>query len=205
MWENLSSRLVGELVVLEPFSLEYADGLFEAARPPEIWDWWPFNPATDRATFDRWCADVLDAMAEGREARFVTLDARIRRPLGSTSYCTLRPEDRGLEIGWTWLTPAAWGTGINAEAKLLQLRYAFEELGCQRVEFDTDEENLRSRRALEALPARYEGVLRDLTRLADGRRRSSALNSVLESEWPDVRANLERRVHAAQQRSRPRP
>jgi RimJ/RimL family protein N-acetyltransferase len=183
-------------VILEPLAPEHFDGLFEAAQPAEIWEWWPFNPAIDRTTFSRWCSGVLERMAYGQEAHFATTDARTGRPLGSTSYLTLRPEDRGLEIGWTWLTPAAWGTGANAEAKLLQLTHAFEDLGCQRVEFDTDEQNSRSRRALEALPAIHEGIRRDATLLADGCRRSSAIYSILDSEWPDVRANLERRVQS---------
>ncbi len=187
-------------MILEPLAPEHSDELFAAARPTEIWEWWPFNPATDRARFDAWFDDALRAVADGRQARFATLDAHTRRPLGSTSYCTLRPENHGLEIGWTWLTPRAWGTGVNAEAKLLQLGHAFERLGCQRVEFETDEHNLRSRRALEALPARHEGLLRDWRRLPDGRRRSSAIYSVLDHEWPEVRANLERRVDRAADR-----
>ncbi len=196
VWENLAWPLSGRLVTQEPLTPEHIDGLFEAAGPPEIWEWWPLNPAVDRETFTRWVASVLEAMAYGREGHFATIDARSGVPLGSTSFLTLRPEDRGLEIGWTWLTPAAWGTGVNAEAKLLQLRHAFEELGCQRVEFDTDEHNARSRRALAALPAVYEGIRRECTLLPDGRRRSSAFYSILDSEWPAVRENLERRVQA---------
>jgi RimJ/RimL family protein N-acetyltransferase len=201
MWENLSGRLQGRLTVLEPLSPRHADGLFAVAQEVEIWQWWPFNPATDRERFDDWLEGALRAAAEGSQARFATLDAQTGRPVGSTSFCTLRPEHRSLEIGWTWLTPAAWGTGINAEAKLLQLRHAFDELGCQRVEFETDEHNSRSRRALEALPAKCEGVLRDWKLLPDGRRRSSAIYSILDHEWPDVSANLERRVDAARLRN----
>jgi RimJ/RimL family protein N-acetyltransferase len=197
VWEDLSARLDGRLVVLEPLDPTHADDLYEAGRPAEIWDWWPFNPAVDRATFDAWLRDALAAVAAGTEVRFATVDARTGRPIGSTSYCTLRPQHCGLEIGWTWLTPAAWRTGANAEAKLMQLAHAFDTLGCQRVEFETDEANSRSRRALEALPAQHEGILRDLKLVADGRRRSSAIYSVLRSEWPDVRANLERRVDSA--------
>jgi RimJ/RimL family protein N-acetyltransferase len=197
VWDNLSPRLEGRLAVLEPLSPAHADELYEAARPAEIWEWWPFNPALDRARFDAWMEDVLRAVAEGREARWATIDAATGRPVGGTSYCTLRPEHRGLEIGWTWLSPRAWGTGINAEAKLLQMRHAFEVIGCQRVWFETDALNARSRRALEALPATHEGVLRDWKLLPSGRRRSSAVYSVLDGEWPGVRENLERRVRAA--------
>ena len=154
-----------DLVTLEPLTRDHADELFAAAHPREIWEWWPFNPAVDRRTFDSWVDAALQATAEGTEASFATVWTGPGRVLGSTSFCTLRPEHRGLEIGWTWLTPSAWRTGANAEAKLLQLRHAFDTLDCQRVEFETDECNIRSRRALEAMPATHEGVLRDYTLL----------------------------------------
>lgn len=197
MWDDLAPRLEGQLVVLEPLRRDHLDGLLEAARPLEIWEFWPFNPASDRRRFEEWLDDVLRAVASGTQARFVTLDAHTERPIGSTSFCTLRPEHSGLEIGWTWLTPSAWGTGANAEAKLLQLHHAFSQLGCQRVEFETDELNIRSRHALEALPAQFEGVLRDLTLLPDGRKRSSAVYSILSPEWPAVEERLKSRVRKA--------
>ena len=197
MWEDLAPRLDGELVVLEPLRRDHLDALFEAARPLEIWEFWPFNPASDRRRFEEWLDDGLRAVEEGTLARFTTLDAHTEAPIGSTSFCTLRPEHRGLEIGWTWLTPSAWRTGANAEAKLLQLRHAFSRLGCQRVEFETDELNGRSRRALEALPTQFEGVLRDLKLLPDGRTRSSAVYSILAREWPAVERNLQQRVREA--------
>ena len=197
VWDELAPRLEGELVVLEPLRRDHLDALFEAARPLEIWEFWPFNPASDRRRFEEWLDNVLRAVAGGTEARFATLDARTERPIGSTSFCTLRPEHRGLEIGWTWLTPSAWRSGANAETKFLQLRHAFSSLGCQRVEFETDELNVRSRRALEALPAQFEGVLRDLKLLPDGRRRSSAVYSILAHEWPAVEERLRDRVRDA--------
>lgn len=140
---------------------------------------------------------MLKEVEEGSAVRFATLDASTGRPIGSTSFCTLRPEHLGLEVGWTWLTPTAWGTGANPEAKLLQLRYAFDRLGCQRVELETDELNVRSRRAIEALPAQFEGVLRDLKRLPGGRRRSSAVYSILDREWPAVEQRLQQRIRDA--------
>ncbi len=159
--------------------------MFAAAQPTEIWRWWPFNPAVDRETFHDWLVSALDQVAAGREARFVVLDSG-GEAIGSTSYCDLRPEHRGLEIGWTWFTPRVWGTGANAESKLLLLRHAFDRLGCRRVEFHTDERNSRSRAALAALPARLDGVLRDVKSMPDGRWRSSAVYSILEDEWEQV-------------------
>jgi len=121
----------------------------------------------------QWLTEALTAAETGTALHFVTLDATTGRAIGSTSYCTPRPDHGGLEIGWTWLTPSAWRTGANAEAKLLQLTHAFERLGCHRVEFHTDERNERSRRALMALPAHFEGVLRDWKVLPTGRWRRS--------------------------------
>jgi len=195
MW-NLAPRLAGEIVILEPLSEEHFGALLEAARPPEIWTWWTVAMAGE-AAFRRWFDDALRAGVEGTRAPFATLDARTAAPVGATSYLTLRPEHAGLEIGWTWLNPAAWRSGANAEAKLLLLRHAFETLACQRVEFSTNERNERARRALEALSAQFEGVKRDDRLLYDGNRRSSAIYSILDREWPAVAANLGARVASA--------
>lgn len=195
MWK-LDPQLRGDIVNLEPLGPEHRDALLAASRSPEIWAWWPIDVGRDEQAFHGWFDEALRAGRAGEEGHFATVDAVTGTPLGSTSLCTPRPEDRGIEIGWTWLTPAAWGTGANVEAKLLQLGYAFDQLECIRVEFETDELNQRSRRALEALPARFEGVLRDWRILPGGRRASSAFYSILEREWPAVRENLTRRVAA---------
>lgn len=195
MW-NLAPRLSGEIVILEPLAPGHFDALAEASRPAEIWAWWTVDMST-AAAFGAWFEDALRAREEGTRAPFATLDARTGVPIGSTSFMTLRPEHAGLEIGWTWLTSAAWQTGANAEAKLMMLNHAFGALGCQRVEFSTNALNERSRRALEALPAQFEGIKRDDRILHDGSRRSSAVYSILDREWPDVAANLTARVAAA--------
>jgi len=196
VWENLAERLEGRLVVLEPLSREHEEGLFEAAQDPEIWRWMPVDATETRETFTRWLEDALARSRAGAEVAFAVLDARTGTPIGSTRYLALRPEHRGLEIGWTWLTRSAWGTGANAEAKLLLLEHAFERLGCIRVEFKTDARNERSRIALEALPARFEGVFRKHMLVRAGDVRDSAYYAITDGEWPSVRAALERRVEA---------
>ncbi len=118
------------------------------------------------------------------------------RAVGSTRFLSLRPEHRSLEIGWTWLEPGAWGTGANTEAKLLQLEYAFETLGCRRVEFKTDALNERARAALAGLPSSFEGIHRKHMLVRAGETRDSAWYSILDDEWPAVRAALEDRLHA---------
>jgi RimJ/RimL family protein N-acetyltransferase len=194
MWELLPT-LTGEIVRLEPLGEQHRDGLLAASRPPEIWEYWPVNPGASDAAFDDWLEDCIGAAAEGGDAHFATVLQATGEPVGSTSFCTAREEDLGIEIGWTWLTPAAWGTGANTEAKFLQLRYAFETLECIRVDFDTYEENTRSRAALAALPAKFEGVWRNFSiRESDGSKRSSAFYSVIDDEWPTVRENLIARI-----------
>ena len=106
------------------------------------------------------------------------------------------PAHRRLEIGWTWLTPAVWGTGINVEAKLLLLTHAFDTLGAMRVELKTDARNERSRAAILALGAQFEGVFRKHMQMADGRIRDSAWYAITDDDWPAVRARLVARLAA---------
>ena len=113
--------------------------------------------------------------------------------VGSTRFLNVRPADRVVEIGWTWLNPSAWGTGANVESKLLLMTHAFEQLQCLRVELKTDARNRRSRAAIAAIPAQFEGILRKHMTVPDIGVRDSAYYSVIDEEWPAVRANLERR------------
>jgi RimJ/RimL family protein N-acetyltransferase len=196
VWD-LQPTLAGEIVRLEPLAPAHRDGLRHAASPPEIWEYWSFNPGASDAAFDRWFEHCLRTARDGGDAHFATVLQATGEPVGSTSFCTARERDRGLEIGWTWLTPSAWGTGANAEAKFLQLGYAFETLECIRVDFDTYEQNARSRAALARLPAQFEGVWRNYSiRDSDGSVQSSAFYSVIDDEWPNVRANLRARLDA---------
>ena len=190
----LTTRLEGRHVVLEPLAAHHEAALAEVARDDEVWRWLT-GTAPTREQFAAWFQRALAAAAAGIEGPFATLDATTGRALGSTRYLALRPEHRGLEIGWTWLGRPAWQTGANIEAKLLMLERAFECLGCVRVEFKTDARNERSRAALAALPAQFEGVHRHHMITPYGMR-DSAYYSVIATEWPAVRANLERRLAA---------
>jgi N-acetyltransferase len=196
MWKNLVSVLEGKVVRLEPLATLHERGLFEAAEEARIWRWMPHDAGGSRETFHEWFEDALARSEAGVEAAFATLDARTGEPVGSTRFLALRPEHRGLEIGWTWLAPSRWGTGANVEAKLLMLEHAFERLGCLRVEFKTDSRNDRSRGALAALPARLEGVFRKHMLVRGGERRDSAYYSIVDDEWPEVQGNLRRRLDA---------
>lgn len=191
--EPLTTRLTGSIVVLEPLREEHADELWEAAQPAKIWEWLA-HIGSSREYFDRWMELSLAEAEEGKAGPFATRQRDSGRLVGSSRYLNVRPADRVVEIGWTWLTPSAWKTGANVEAKLLMLEHAFEELGCVRVEFKTDARNKRSRNALAALPAQFEGILRRHMIMPDVGQRDSAYYSVIEEEWPEVRTNLQRRL-----------
>jgi RimJ/RimL family protein N-acetyltransferase len=195
MWEALAARLEGLVVVLEPLAPAHEEGLFEAAQDMD-WSWMFLDASRDLEAFRRYFEAALANAEAGIEVPFATLDARTGEPIGSTRFLTLRPEHRGLEIGWTWLRASRWSSGANVEAKLLQLEHAFERHGCMRVEFKTDAKNERSRRALAALPSQFEGVFRKHMLVGDDRDRlrDSAYYSITDDEWRDVKANLLRRL-----------
>jgi N-acetyltransferase len=194
MWHDLMQRLVGRLIALEPIREEHREPLRAAAADPVIWAWMQIN-GSEPEGFDRWFAHALREIEAEREAPFVTIQREGGAVLGSTRYLTLRPEHRGVEIGNTWLAQSAWSTGANVEAKLLMLEHAFERVGAMRVEFKTDARNVESRRALEALPATFEGILRKHMLIHAGIR-DSAYYAITDDDWPEVKANLERRLQA---------
>lgn len=194
MWENLRGVLEGEVVRLEPLARRHERGLFEAAGDARIWRWMPYDASESPDDFHAWLEEALAASEAGTEGAFATVEASTGKPVGSTRYLALRPEHGVLEIGWTWLSPAYWQTGANVEAKLLMLEHAFEDLGCLRVEFKTDASNERSRAALAALPAQFEGVFRKHMLVRGGQRRDSAYYSIIDDEWPEVRGKLGRRL-----------
>lgn len=186
--------LEGELVRLEPMRAAHEEGLWAASRDERAWEWLSVEQPRTRDELRAYVATALANADAGLELPLVTIRREDDRVVGSTRYLALRPEHRSLEIGWTWLTPEVWATGINVEAKLLMLGHAFETLGCLRVELKTDARNERSRGAMAALPAQFEGIHRKHMLVRGGRRRDSAWYSVLDDEWPVVRANLLRRL-----------
>jgi RimJ/RimL family protein N-acetyltransferase len=188
--------LQGERVRLEPLDERHVPGLLAAGSDPAPWTWL-FARLDDETALRAWLADALRARDAGTELPFATLDARTGRVAVSARYLAIVPAHRRLEIGWTWLAPAAWGTGINIEAKLLLLTHAFDELGAMRVEFKTDARNDRSRAAILALGAQFEGVFRKHMRIADSRIRDSAWYAITDDDWPAVRTRLVARLAAS--------
>ena len=177
---------------LEPLERRHGDGLWEASRDPRAWTWLSLAQPATRAELEAFVDVALAGAASGAELPLVTISHK--RVVGSTRFLALRPEHGSVEIGWTWLQPSVWSTGVNVEAKLLMLRHAFELWGCRRVELKTDARNERSRRAMEAMGARFEGIHRKHMLVRGGENRDSAWYSILDDEWPAVRAGLEARL-----------
>jgi N-acetyltransferase len=191
--EKLAVTLKGALVVLEPIEPRHREELWGAAQDPRIWKWLA-GLGGDRGLFERWFETSLEATVEDREGVFAIRRRSDDGVVGSSRFMAVRRPDRAVEIGWTWFNPSAWRTGVNLETKLLMLGHAFEGMACVRVELKTDARNERSREAIAALPAQFEGVLRKHMIVPTVGQRDSAYYSVLDEEWPGVRANLERRL-----------
>jgi RimJ/RimL family protein N-acetyltransferase len=183
MWESIAKRLEGRRVVLDPLRPEHAEAVRKAGADPAAWRWMAVT------NVEEWLSG--HAFVDDRVPFATLYDGEL---VGSTSYLSLAPEHRRLEIGNTWVNPGVWGAGVNIEAKLLMLRYAFEELGALRVEFKTDALNERARAALAALPAQFEGIHLRHMLVRGGERRDSAWYSVIVDDWPAVETNLERRL-----------
>lgn len=189
---TLRTQLEGSLIRLEPLAAEHGPALWEAAQGRRIWRW-TTHIADRREDFDAWLDSSL-AEDPTEKTTFATVLCATGSAVGSTSFHRYRPQDGVVEVGSTWLNQSQWGTGANVEAKLLMLDHAFTELGCVRVEFKTDARNERSRAALEAIPAQFEGILRKQINIAGVGVRDSAFFSVIDDEWPEVRARLEARL-----------
>jgi N-acetyltransferase len=199
IWPPPDRPLEGSLVRLEPLVEAHREPLRSIAGDPEIWQWIDRRVTESPDGFDQFFDGRLLARKMGEEHGFATLQADSGEPLGSSSYLAPRPLHDGVEVGATWLAPSAWRSGANVEAKLLMLGFAFEQLGCIRVELKTDARNERSRGAIEALPAKFEGVFRKHMLMPVTGVRDSAYFSVVDDEWPSVRQNLERRLAGARE------
>jgi RimJ/RimL family protein N-acetyltransferase len=182
--------LQGAHVRLEPLSHDHFDDLREVAFDEEIWRWTTeraLSPEELRAWIDR----ALAARATGTAMPFATIALPHGKAIGGTRFATWSAADRRVEIGWTWIGRDWQRTAVNTEAKYLMLRHAFDVLGCVRVELKTDALNQRSRNAMLRIGATEEGTLRRHMRVQGGRFRDSVYFSILDDEWPSVRARLE--------------
>jgi N-acetyltransferase len=191
---DLRGRFVGRRVVVEPLAAEHEAGLARAAVDAEMFQWMPVDMASSRDALHEWVTTTLAAAQAGSEVPFTILSADSGRVLGSTRFLALSLEHLRAEIGWTWVSRDAWGSGVNVETKLLLLEHAIERAGLRRVEFKTDARNARSRGALLALGAQFEGIFRKHMVVRGGEPRDSAYYSVIDDDWPALKQALQARL-----------
>jgi len=185
--------LAGRFVRLEPLEERHRDDLLAAAaQDPATFRYLFTDLSRDALAWDGYLADAL----KPEYVSWATVDAGSGRAVGSSRFLDIAPEHGRLEIGWTWIAPSHQRTATNTEAKLLQLTYAFDELGANRVALKTDARNERSQAAIARLGAAREGVLREQFRMPDGYMRSSVYFSILAAEWPAVKERLTARLAA---------
>jgi N-acetyltransferase len=182
--------LEGRYVRLEPLALEHAPELWAVSDDAELYRYKPYVLRSEE-DLRRFIETVQRMYADGLGMTFVTIARDRCEVVGSTSFLAADWPHRRIEIGGTWVTPARQRTPINTEAKYLMLRHAFETLGMLRVEFKTDSLNTRSRTALSRIGATEEGTFRNHMVMPDGRSRHSVYFSIIEREWPAVKARLE--------------
>ena len=185
--------LEGRHVRLEPLTTEHVASLAEVGLDEDLWTWIP-APVRTAEEMSNYVETALRERASGTALPFVLFEKASGRIIGSTRYANIERVHHRLEIGWTWVARPWQRTAINTEAKYLLLRHAFESLKCIRVELKTDSLNERSRAAILRLGAREEGTFRNHMITASGRIRHTVYFSVVDAEWPGVKARLENRL-----------
>lgn len=186
---ELSNCLTGEHVVLEPLSLSHVAALSLAVMDGELWQLW-FTSVPEPSAMKAYVLKALEEKARGESFPFAVRDRVSGEVVGCTRLCHWEKEHRHVEIGYTWYAKRAQRTGINTEAKLLLLTFAFESLDAIAVEFRTHWHNQASRQAIARLGAKQDGVLRNNKILRDGTIRDTVVYSIIDSEWMTVKQNL---------------
>jgi RimJ/RimL family protein N-acetyltransferase len=183
--------LTGRTVRLEPLSELHVPDLAIAGRDESIWKYMLYGNVTGVPEMSAWVKALLEAQGRGTDLPFAAIHLGSGKAIGATRYMDIRGEHRSLEIGGTWYAVDYQRTAVNTECKYLLLTHAFETLACIRVQFKTDQRNVRSQRALERIGAVYEGTLRNHMILPDVGVRHSVYYSIIDTEWPAVKAKLE--------------
>src|ERR1700738_1105398 len=185
--------LEGRHVRLEPLTLEHTAQLSEVGLEADLWTWIP-TPVRTPEEMSAYVQTALKEQAAGSALPFALIEKSSGRTVGSTRYGNIDRDHHRVEIGWTWVARKWQRTAVNTEAKYLLLRHAFETLGCMRVELKTDSLNQRSRAAILRIGAREEGIFRNHMMAANGRVRHTVYFSIVDSEWADVKSQLEARI-----------
>ena len=191
---NLSPiTLEGHGIRLEPLSLDHRDGIAEAVQDGKLWELW-YTAVPEPAKVDAYIATALEGQKAGHMLPWAVRDLASGRIAGSTRYHDIVAAIDRVEIGYTWYGGSWQRTHVNTTCKLLLLTHAFDTLGCAVVGLRTDNFNFASQRAIEALGAKKDGVIRHHQARRDGSARDSVMYSILRAEWPDVKRHLALRL-----------
>ncbi|MEK7434624.1 MAG: GNAT family protein [Cyanobacteriota bacterium] len=188
-WVKNNTFLTGEIIELLPLEKEHFDELEKISKDKRIWEFYVFD-GTDSDKFLKALDNALIEKEQGTQFPFVIFHKIDKKIIGSTRLMDIQLNHKKLEIGWTWLHPDYWATEVNLECKLLLLSFCFEKLNTLRVQLKTDENNLRSRKAIEKIGAKYEGILRNDMLRDNGTNRNSAYYSIISNEWESVKNML---------------
>lgn len=191
LWNELF-ELEGEGVRLVPISLDHLEGLWEAAKPDEIWTYMA-TTVRSREEMEQMIVSAIQKREKGTDYTFVVIN-QDNRIIGSTRYLDISQEHKSLEIGSTWYHPDVWRTRVNTECKYLLLRHAFESWQLRRVQLKTDSRNFRSQQAIERIGAVKEGTLRKDRIISGGYVRDTVFFSILQDEWGIVKKELARKL-----------
>lgn len=179
----------GDSVQLALLTKDHFPDLLTLAEDKRIWEFYVFD-GTDKSRFNEILEVALLEKNRGTQVPFVIIHKENNKIIGSTRFIDINVAHKKLEIGFTWIHPDYWATVVNLECKLLLLSYCFENAGTYRVQFKTDENNLRSRKAILKIGAQFEGILRNDMVRQNGTKRNSAYYSIIDTEWPAAKRNL---------------
>lgn len=192
-WLN-KVELKNKQVKLEPLKLAHVDGLTEAVKDGELWKLW-YTSAPEPQKVEQYIIKALEEFDNGNSLPFVIIKIDNNQIIGTTRFMQLDSISKRLEIGTTWYAKSYQRTGINTQCKFMLLEYAFETLNCIAVEFRTHWHNMESRKAIERLGAKQDGVLRNHTIDRTGNLRDTVVFSILNSEWKTVKQSLEFKIN----------
>ena len=193
LWHG-SITLSGNSVRLEPLSEDHIPALTIAGKDKSIWEYMLYGEPITVNSMRKWVQEILIKRDLGTDLPFAVFHLTSGKVVGATRYLDMQPEHKSLEIGGTWFAIDYQRTNVNTECKYLLLKYAFETLGCVRIQLKTDLRNIRSQAAIERLGAIKEGILRNHMITPTGYNRDSVIYSIISSEWDQVKKNLEEKL-----------
>lgn len=178
-----------DLIVLKPLTSEHIKEMRPLSGDPDIWTWYT-EDLTNPDNLEKWMTSRLRESQAGEKMSYAVVLKETGKVIGSSSYGHIDWTEKCIEIGWTWLGKNYIGTGINKHMKFLMLTHAFETIEIQRLELRTDETNVRSRKAMEKIGAKYDGVLRYHRSTQGDRRRNTVIYSIIAPEWQHVKSTI---------------